>query len=186
MLLENVSVVVVGVVAVDKGTIVDVDRGAIVDEVVDEVTGGMGDVSVVAVVGPFDVEDVDCEVSVDPVAVVVDRGTVVVVVDRGTIVDEVVDVVTGGMGDVSVVAVVGTFDVEEVDCEVTVDPVDGVVTVEGVLDGGAVVDTVVTAVDVSVEVMVVVAEVVTAVVSVDATVAIVVVVGVGMLVVVET
>ena len=137
MLLENVSVVVVAVVAVDKGTIVDVDRGAIVDEVVDEVTGGMGDVSVVAVVGPFDVEDVDCEVSVDPV--------------------------------------------------------EGVVTVEGVLDGGAVVDTVVTAVDVSVEVMVVVAEVVTVVVSVVATVAIVAIVvvievadeGVGFSVVVE-
>ena len=150
MLLENVSVVVVGVVAVDKGTIVDVDRGAIVDEVVDEVTGGMGDVSVVAVVGPFDVEDVDCEVSVDP---------------------------------------------EE-----------GVVTVEGVLDGGAVVDTVVTAVDVSVEVMVVVAVVVVViVVSVVAAAVVVVAIevrlvaadveegfsvvvelGVGMLVVVET
>ena len=113
-----------------------------------------------------------------------------VVVDKGI---KVVDAVTGGMGDVSVVAVVGTFDVEEVDCEVTVDPVDGVVTVEGVLDGGAVVDTVVTAVDVSVEVMVVVAEVVTVVVSVVATVSIVVivvvievaVVGVGFSVVVE-
>ena len=87
MLLENVSVVVVGVVVVDKGAVVDdavdavtggmgevvavlvVDRGDVVDEVVDEVTGGMGDVSVVAVVGPFVVEEVDCEVSVDPVAV---------------------------------------------------------------------------------------------------------------------
>ena len=64
---------------------------------------------------------------VDAVTGGMDDVVAVVVVDKGAVVDEAVDAVTGGMGDVSVVAVVGPFDVEDVDCEVSVDPVAVVV-----------------------------------------------------------